>query len=191
MVLATNRAEDLDSAVLDRMDESLYFPLPAPDLRVTLVSIYFKTYVTSHTRTARRGKEWRVNPRKALRWVLGTNSRLADFALAPPIMVESDEVDLAGYIDEKAERTVALTEAVARGEQAERAMFEAIAAKLEGFSGREIAKLTIAWQAAAYGSANATFTPELLEVVLDAHGEQKGRKQAWADAASNAFAYRK
>ena len=50
---------------------------------------------------------------------------------------------------------------------------------------------TIAWQAAAYGSANATFTPELLEVVLDAHGEQKGRKQAWADAASNAFAYRK
>ena len=47
MVLATNRAEDLDSAVLDRMDESLYFPLPAPDLRVTLVSIYFKTYVTN------------------------------------------------------------------------------------------------------------------------------------------------
>jgi ATPase family AAA domain-containing protein 3A/B len=176
MVLATNRAEDLDSAVLDRMDESLYFPLPAPDLRVTLVSIYFKTYVTSHTRTARRGKEWRVNPRKALRWVLGTNSRLADFALAPPIMVESDEVDLAGYIDEKAERTAALTEAVARGEQAERAMFEAIAAKLEGFSGREIAKLMIAVQSAAYGSELNALGNRLLHTVVDSKVDEHQRK---------------
>ena len=71
------------------------------------------------------------------------------------------------------------------------ALLQSVAERTEGFSGREIAKLTIAWQAAAYGSTNATFTPELLEVVLDAHGEQKGRKQAWADAASNAFAYRK
>lgn len=45
MVLATNRAEDLDSAVLDRMDESLYFGLPSPILRTSLVSNYFHVYV--------------------------------------------------------------------------------------------------------------------------------------------------
>jgi ATP-dependent 26S proteasome regulatory subunit len=36
MVLATNRAEDLDSAVLDRMDESLYLGLPDAEKRQSL-----------------------------------------------------------------------------------------------------------------------------------------------------------
>jgi AAA+ superfamily predicted ATPase len=36
MVLATNRAEDLDSAVLDRMDESLYLGLPDAHKRRSL-----------------------------------------------------------------------------------------------------------------------------------------------------------
>lgn len=36
MVLATNRAEDLDSAVLDRMDESLYLGLPDAEKRRSL-----------------------------------------------------------------------------------------------------------------------------------------------------------
>ena len=36
-----------------------------------------------------------------------------------------------------------------------------------GFSGREIAKLAIAWQAAAYGTPNSSFTAELMTEVLD------------------------
>jgi len=57
-------------------------------------------------------------------------------------------------------------------------------------SGREIAKLAIAWQAAAYGSPDATFTPELLETVLAAHGDQKRRKMLW-NAPTPGMAYRK
>ena len=87
MVLATNRAEDLDTAVLDRMDESLYFPLPSRPLRVDLTGIYFAGYVKSHTSDARRAKEWRSNPRRALRWLLGPDSRIADFMLAPPLVI--------------------------------------------------------------------------------------------------------
>ena len=63
-----------------------------------------------------------------------------------------------------------------------------MAERTEGFSGREIAKLAIAWQSSAYGSVDATFTPELLELNLEAHKEQKVRKQAWA---GNSLEYRK
>lgn len=60
-----------------------------------------------------------------------------------------------------------------------------VASRTEGFSGREIAKLAIAWQAAAYGSTNAAFGPELLESVLAAHKDQKARKQLWNSAAAS------
>jgi len=49
MVLATNRAEDLDSAILDRVDDSLLFPLPGLDERKLLVEKYFKDYVVRST----------------------------------------------------------------------------------------------------------------------------------------------
>jgi ATPase family AAA domain-containing protein 3A/B len=68
------------------------------------------------------------------------------------------------------------------------ALLDSVAERTEGFSGREIAKLAIAWQSSAYGSVDATFTPELLELNLEAHKEQKVRKQAWA---GNSLEYRK
>ena len=37
--------------------------------------------------------------------------------------------------------------------------------RIEGFSGREISKLAIAWQAAAYGRPDATIDKALLEEV--------------------------
>lgn len=42
-----------------------------------------------------------------------------------------------------------------------------MAEQTEGFSGREIAKLAIAWQAAAYGTSNSTFNVELMDEVLE------------------------
>jgi ATPase family AAA domain-containing protein 3A/B len=45
LVLATNRAEDLDAAVLDRCDESLFFDLPGQPERETLIRQYFRKYV--------------------------------------------------------------------------------------------------------------------------------------------------
>ena len=57
---------------------------------------------------------------------------------------------------------------------------EAAADTTEGFSGRELAKLAIAWQAAAYGTAGNTFTHELMQEVLHTHMAQKEQKQGWA-----------
>lgn len=53
-----------------------------------------------------------------------------------------------------------------------------------GFSGREISKLAIAWQAAAYGATgDAILNKELYLRVLDQHLESKKKKQHWLDAA--------
>jgi ATPase family AAA domain-containing protein 3A/B len=46
MVLATNRPHDLDSAVLDRIDESVEFGLPGISAREELVKLYFRMYIT-------------------------------------------------------------------------------------------------------------------------------------------------
>jgi ATPase family AAA domain-containing protein 3A/B len=54
-----------------------------------------------------------------------------------------------------------------------------VAMKTEGFSGREISKLAIAWQAAAYGTTNATLSAELLLQILDENIETKQKKQLW------------
>jgi SpoVK/Ycf46/Vps4 family AAA+-type ATPase len=60
LVLATNRAEDLDAAVLDRCDESLYFGLPDEQCRGKLIKQYFNEYVVKAADT--------VNERERRRW---------------------------------------------------------------------------------------------------------------------------
>jgi len=54
-----------------------------------------------------------------------------------------------------------------------------------GFSGREISKLAIAWQAAAYGASGeaAVLDKELFVRVLDQHLVAKRKKKGWLDAA--------
>ncbi|CAN0887111.1 ATPase family AAA domain-containing protein 3-B [Linum grandiflorum] len=45
LVLATNRPGDLDSAVTDRIDEVIEFPLPGEDERFKLINLYLKKYL--------------------------------------------------------------------------------------------------------------------------------------------------
>lgn len=54
-------------------------------------------------------------------------------------------------------------------------MVHSIAARTEGFSGREISKLAIAWQAAAYGHDPAVFDAVLMQEVLEDHIRNKVR----------------
>ncbi|EEY68689.1 uncharacterized protein PITG_19005 [Phytophthora infestans T30-4] len=45
LVVATNRPEDLDTAVTDRIDDTLHFDLPEEKERVRLLQMYFDEYV--------------------------------------------------------------------------------------------------------------------------------------------------
>ncbi|KAJ8524488.1 hypothetical protein ON010_g16630 [Phytophthora cinnamomi] len=47
LVVATNRPEDLDTAVTDRIDDTLHFDLPETRERVRLLQMYFNEYVAS------------------------------------------------------------------------------------------------------------------------------------------------
>ena len=49
----------------------------------------------------------------------------------------------------------------------------------EGFSGRQLSKLAIAWQAAAFGSIDNTLTYSLMLRVLDQHLQQQEQKSSW------------
>jgi ATPase family AAA domain-containing protein 3A/B len=49
----------------------------------------------------------------------------------------------------------------------------------EGYSGREISKLAIAWQAAAYGTENATIDVGVLDKVLAESKDSKRQKLSW------------
>ncbi|CAK4114777.1 unnamed protein product [Aphanomyces euteiches] len=54
-----------------------------------------------------------------------------------------------------------------------------VAKRIEGFSGREISKLVIAFQAAAYGNSNSEFTKALMEEVLEHHMIAHRQKEEW------------
>ena len=45
VVLATNRPGDLDSAVVDRMDEALNFELPGEPERAEILAVYLESYL--------------------------------------------------------------------------------------------------------------------------------------------------
>lgn len=46
LVLATNRPGDLDSAITDRLDEVIEFPLPGEEERFKLLKLYLNKYVS-------------------------------------------------------------------------------------------------------------------------------------------------
>ena len=54
-----------------------------------------------------------------------------------------------------------------------------LAERAEGFSGREISKLAIAWQAIAYAQVVPTLTEELVDQVFLEHLKQHKQKGQW------------
>ncbi|CAM9889849.1 unnamed protein product, partial [Ectocarpus fasciculatus] len=60
MVLATNRAKDLDEAVLDRMDDSLLFPIPDRKSRAQLLIQYFHKYCATGKDGRSIGTGWGI-----------------------------------------------------------------------------------------------------------------------------------
>lgn len=119
LVLATNRPGDLDSAINDRMDEMLEFPLPGPEERFRLLQLYLHQYVTSAGTPAS--------------WTQGLWRR-------------QERIEVKGVTDD------VLREAAAR---------------LDGFSGREIAKLMASVRGAVYGSKDSVLDAKLFREVVD------------------------
>ncbi|XP_065865280.1 uncharacterized protein [Euphorbia lathyris] len=122
LALATNRPGDLDSAVADRIDEVLEFPLPGEEERFKLLKLYLDKYIAQ----AGSGKtgSWFKNLFKK----------------------QQQKIEIKGVTDD---------------------IIKEAAAKTEGFSGREIAKLMASVQAAVYGSQNCELDASLFREVVD------------------------
>lgn len=136
LALATNRPGDLDSAVADRIDEVLEFPLPREEERFKLIKLYMDKYI------AKAGE-----------------SKSSWFSLFRP---QPQRIEIKGISDD---------------------VIREAAAKTEGFSGREIAKLMASVQAAVYGSKDCELTSGLFREVVDykAAEHQQRRKLAAAE----------
>ncbi|CAL9099234.1 unnamed protein product [Musa acuminata var. zebrina] len=136
LALATNRPGDLDSAVADRIDEVLEFPLPREEERFKLIKLYMDKYI------AKAGE-----------------SKSSWFSLFRP---KPQRIEIKGISDD---------------------VIREAAAKTEGFSGREIAKLMASVQAAVYGSKDCELTSGLFREVVDykAAEHQQRRKLAAAE----------
>ncbi|GMN44181.1 hypothetical protein TIFTF001_013377 [Ficus carica] len=137
LALATNRPGDLDSAVADRIDEVLEFPLPGEEERFKLLKLYLNKYIAQ------------AGSRKA-----GLFNSL--FKKQP------QKIEIKGLTDD---------------------ILREAAAKTDGFSGREVAKLMASVQAAVYGSENCVLDLNLFREVVDykVAEHQQRRKLAAGD----------
>ncbi|KAF8379010.1 hypothetical protein HHK36_028437 [Tetracentron sinense] len=140
LALATNRPGDLDSAVTDRIDEVLEFPLPKEEERVKLLKLYLDKYIA---KAGERKSSW-----------LGSFFRR-----------QQQKIEIKGLSDD---------------------VIREAAAKTEGFSGREIAKLMASVQAAVYGSKDCVLDVNLFREVVDykVAEHQQRRKLGAADGSS-------
>ncbi|CAH8357737.1 unnamed protein product [Eruca vesicaria subsp. sativa] len=146
LVLATNRPGDLDSAVTDRIDEVIEFPLPGEDERFKLIKLYLNKYLTGEESDKDTNTKWSHFFKKQ----------------AQKITVEGD-----------------LTDQVIR---------EA-AKKIEGFSGREIAKLVAGVQAAVYGRPDCVLDSQLFEEIVDYKIQEHHQRARLATEGGQSFMY--
>ncbi len=126
-------AEDLDSAVLDRCDESLFFPLPDTHSREHLLRHYFNTYVKNIDHVCVAEGPWYNK-------VLYNIQRAWSGDEVFKVEIENNVMD-----KEQMERLVNQTST---------------------FSGREIAKLMIALQGAAYAVEGGVLTSKLIDEIV-------------------------
>jgi ATPase family AAA domain-containing protein 3A/B len=142
IILATNRPEDLDSAVTDRMDDSICFPSPPTQQRIALGRLYFHQFISSRSQMAAETSSSApivhstVAAKPKTTWCCARAS-------APMIRVTSDVTLLT---------------------------LDTLMTQAQSMSGRQIAKLMLTVQATVYGSdiMPPTLTADLLQQVVQA-----------------------
>lgn len=152
LVFATNQPEQLDWAITDRVDEVIEFALPDEQERKSMLQQYFDTFILSSGTSTWFGATNRRNRISLDESITGTSVAGQ----------ESSSGDAAGAMFNDG------------------ALFDGMARRTSGFSGREIAKLAISWQAAAYGTTNCVLTAHLMLEELDQRIAQGKKKSQWA-----------
>ncbi|GFY86391.1 AAA-type ATPase family protein [Actinidia rufa] len=120
LVLATNRPSDLDSAITDRIDEVIEFPLPQEEERFKLLKLYLSKYLSGEDES--------------------------DSKWGSLFTRRSQKITIKDLSDD---------------------VIREAAQKIEGFSGREIAKLMAGVQAAVYGRPDCVLDSELFKEIVD------------------------
>lgn len=163
VVYASNRPQELDDAANDRIDDIVTFALPSPAERHAMIKQFVQLYLT--------GARVPV--------VLEGTSVPADLTMTPGVKASA-----AGTTPASAPGSPAADGSAILGEWPD--VWERVVAETEGFSGREMAKLVIGWQAAAYGAQRSAvtagrplLTPTTAVAVLQEHHAQKRLKEAW------------
>lgn len=64
LVLATNRPGDLDSAITDRIDEVIEFPLPGEEERLKLLNLYLNKYLCDESNGSKGGLFMKKQPQQ-------------------------------------------------------------------------------------------------------------------------------
>jgi len=164
LVIATNRPGDLDSAVLDRLDESVEFGLPDCDARRSMVKLYFEKYVARPLKI-KLGSQPDTSAAKP--------GKPAD-TLAPGAAGRTSPAASSGPKHSKAPPAGGLLEARAADEPVDEVALGEAAERLHGFSGREISKLFTSLQThVLYASKHTSVMQHLPQSMLFEVVDQK------------------
>ncbi len=82
------------------------------------------------------------------------------------------------YIDQLLRKTDGGSKSITLGDISDNFLHDVVK-QTKGYSGREINKLVIAWQSAAYGNVNAFLDEAMMRKVLAESKETKRQKQGW------------
>jgi len=189
VVYASNRPQELDDAANDRIDDIVTFALPSAPERAAMIQQYVRLYLT-RARVPVQLEGTTLSAEATMATGAGTTAGTTTGAAAAAAADATAAEPGAAAAGSGAADDVAVE---ARGEWP--AVWARVVAETEGFSGREMAKLVIGWQAAAYGAQRSAVTagrPMLTAAtavsVLQAHHTQKQLKEAWHDQRERAEA---
>ncbi len=136
--------------MLDRCDESIFFPLPDADCRGELISLYFD----QHFRQFMETNNLRASTLK---------SRITQyFTKQAPLLLSVDNA------------------IVGEEEKLKEDVLQRVVEDTKGFSGRAIAKMAIAWQAAVYGNDGAILDEETFFSTVENHKAGIKQKEEWS-----------
>ncbi|KAA0177602.1 hypothetical protein FNF27_00772 [Cafeteria roenbergensis] len=195
MVLCTNRPEDLDAAVTDRVDQSLRFPLPEQQQRRAMVWQYFRSHVLARTAAedakrladeaasvsaAGRQANGHSRPAGAANGKRGVAAGAVAPAPAPaPASAAADApaTPSRGCCAGRQPPQIRLHSDISAS------VIESLKVATAGFSGRQIGKLMLNVQGAVYAAEDVTLRRAMLDAVLSLEQRKHANKSRAEEAA--------